>query len=139
MPASRGFFRIVYDRYLRYILAVEQGALPERTMLVTTLVNVSLLAALLVPVFLLEYAVVRMWSLVLPLSVAGALMVGSPIIYRLTGSLSLARESFIFALLPIVMRPVTKPSGRLPYRSRMKFARKIASAAMAGKSFYCSL
>lgn len=67
-------------------------------MLVTTLVNVSLLAALLVPVFLLEYAIVRMWNLVLPLLIAGALMIGSPMIYRLTRSLSLARESFIFAL-----------------------------------------
>ena len=53
MSAAKGFSRKIYDRYLRYILSNEQGVLPEHAMLVTTLVNVSLLAALLVPVFLL--------------------------------------------------------------------------------------
>lgn len=67
-------------------------------MLITTLVNVSLLAALLLPAFLLEYAVVKMWRLVLPLSVAGLFMVGAPIIYRATRSINLARELFILSL-----------------------------------------
>jgi diguanylate cyclase (GGDEF)-like protein len=98
MTADTRVFKNIYDRYLLYILSEEPGAMPEQAMLVTTLVNVSLLAALLVPVFLLEYAVVGMWRLVLPLSIAGMVMVGVPMIYRLTRSLFLARESFIFAL-----------------------------------------
>jgi diguanylate cyclase (GGDEF)-like protein len=53
---------------------------------------------LLVPVFVLEYAIVDMWRLALPLLLAGVVMVGAPICYRLTRSISLARESFIFAL-----------------------------------------
>ena len=98
MTADSRYFKKIHDRYLRYILSEQPGTLPEQAMLVTTLVNVSLLAALLVPVFLLEYAVVGMWRLVLPLSIAGMVMVGAPVVYRRTRSICLARESFIFAL-----------------------------------------
>lgn len=98
MSADRRFLKKIHARYLAYIHSAHPDALAEETMLVTTLVNVSLLAALLVPVFLLEYAVVGMWRLVLPLFMAGTVMVGAPMIYRLTRSLSLAREAFIFAL-----------------------------------------
>jgi diguanylate cyclase (GGDEF)-like protein len=67
-------------------------------MVVKTLVNVSLLAAWLVPVFILEYAAVGMWRLALPLLLAGLFMAGAPLVYRVTRSLSVARELFILAL-----------------------------------------
>lgn len=67
-------------------------------MVVTTLVNVSLLAALLVPAFLLEYAFVQMWRLVIPLFAAGVVMVAAPLVYRFSRSMRLAREAFIVAL-----------------------------------------
>jgi diguanylate cyclase (GGDEF)-like protein len=88
----------LYKRYLRFILPADKRTQSEQATLVTTLVNVSLLAALLVPAFLLEYAVVGIWRLVLPLFAAGIVMVGAPLIYRLSRSLPLAREAFILAL-----------------------------------------
>ena len=87
-----------YDRYLRYILPQEKRASLDHSMVVATLVNVSLLAALLAPAFLLEYTVVGMWRLAVPLFFAGIVMVGAPVIYRLTGSVWIARESFILTL-----------------------------------------
>lgn len=87
-----------YKRYLRYYLPADKQVSPDQAMLVTTLVNVSLLAAVLVPAFLLEYAITHMWRLVVPLFAAGVIMVAAPMIYRLTRSLPLAREAFIVAL-----------------------------------------
>lgn len=87
-----------YKRYLLYILPNIERESPEHAMVVSTLVNVSLLAASLVPAFLLEYAVVQMWQLVIPLLVAGAVMVGTPLLYRCSRSILLAREAFIVAL-----------------------------------------
>lgn len=87
-----------YKRYLRYILPDDTRVSSDHAMLVTTLINVSLLAALFVPVFVLEYAIVHMWRLVVPLLIAGVIMVGVPLIYRLSRSLSMAREAFIVAL-----------------------------------------
>jgi hypothetical protein len=98
MPAATQAFKEQYKRYLRYILPDTEHAPPEQAMVVTTLVNVSLLAALLVPAFVVEYALVQMWRLVVPLSVAGVVMVATPLIYRFSRSLSLAREMFIAAL-----------------------------------------
>jgi diguanylate cyclase (GGDEF)-like protein len=88
----------MYKRYLCYIRPAETHPASDQAMLVTTLVKVSLLAALLVPAFLLEYAFLQMWRLAVPLSVAGIVMVGTPLIYRLSHSLCVAREIFIFAL-----------------------------------------
>jgi diguanylate cyclase (GGDEF)-like protein len=87
-----------YKGYLRYTLAADAPMSSDQAMLVTTLVNVSLLAALLVPAFVLEYAIVHMWRLVVPLLVAGMVMVGAPLIYRQSRSLFMAREAFIVAL-----------------------------------------
>lgn len=87
-----------YKRYLRSVLPVDKRTLPDQVSLVTTLVNVSLLAALFVPVYLFQYAFVQMWRLVLPLFVAGAIMIGAPLVYRLTQSLPVAREAFICAV-----------------------------------------
>jgi diguanylate cyclase (GGDEF)-like protein len=98
MPAAIRALKERYKRYLRYILIDMEHASPEQAMVVTTLVNVSLLATLLVPVFVVEYALVQMWRLVVPLSVAGLVMVATPLIYRFSRSMSLARELFIAAL-----------------------------------------
>lgn len=87
-----------YKRYLRYYLPEDNQVASDHAMLVTTLVNVSLLAAILVPAFLLEYAITHIWRLVVPLFVAGVVMVASPMIYRLSRSLTVARETFIAAL-----------------------------------------
>jgi diguanylate cyclase (GGDEF)-like protein len=56
------------------------------------------MAMLLVPAFVAEYAVIGMWNLALPLLAATPFMAGAPLIYRATGSLALARETFIIAL-----------------------------------------
>lgn len=98
MPIAQVPSLNTYKRYLRYILPADTRVSSAQAMLVTSLVNVSLLAALLVPVFLLEYTVVHMWRLVVPLLVAGMVMVTAPLIYRLSQSLILAREAFIVAL-----------------------------------------
>lgn len=98
MSTATPFFKNAYLHYFRHILSEAERTSPEQTMLITTLVNVSLLAALLFPVFVLEYAIVGMWRLVLPLSIAGIVMVGVPLIYRMTHSVSLTRELFILSL-----------------------------------------
>jgi len=98
MPAATRAFKERYKRYVKYILPDTECASPEQAMVVTTLVNVSLLAALLVPAFVLEYALVQMWRLVVPLFVAGIVMVAAPLIYRFSRSISVAREIFIVAL-----------------------------------------
>jgi diguanylate cyclase (GGDEF)-like protein len=98
MAASTWRLKKGYDHYLRYILSADERASPEKAMLITTLFNLSLLSGLLIPAFVLEYAIVGMWRLVLPLSVAGIVMVSAPIMYRVTRSVCLSREVFILAL-----------------------------------------
>ena len=98
MLAATWDFKEPYKRYLRYILPESERVSQEQTMVVTTLVNVSLLAALLVPAFLLEYTFVQMWRLVMPLFAAGVVMVAAPLIYRFSRSMRVAREAFIAAL-----------------------------------------
>jgi diguanylate cyclase (GGDEF)-like protein len=98
MPFTQFHGLNTYKGYLRYTLAADARISSDQAMLVTTLVNVSLLAALLVPAFVLEYAIVHLWRLVVPLLVAGMVMVGAPLIYRQSRSLFMAREAFIVAL-----------------------------------------
>lgn len=98
MPAATWGFKDPYKRYLQYVLPDTARTSLEDTMVVATLVNVSLLAALLVPAFVLEYAIVEMWRLVAPLLIAGIVMVAAPVIYRFSGSMRVAREIFIVAL-----------------------------------------
>lgn len=97
MPLNNVFGLNTYKRYLHYILPTNAQVSSSQAVLVRTLVNVSLMAALLVPAFLLAYAYMHMWRLV-PLLIAGAVMVAAPLIYRLSRSLLLARETFIVAL-----------------------------------------
>ena len=98
MPAAAQAFNEQYKRYLRYILTGTEHVPLEQVTVVTTLINVSLLAALLVPAFVVEYALVQMWRLVVPLCVAGVVMVATPLIYRFSRSMFVARELFIVAL-----------------------------------------
>lgn len=65
---------------------------------IARLANMALLAALVIASFVAEFTYFRIWELAIALGVAGLVMVGSPWIYKTTGSLSVARESFLVSL-----------------------------------------
>jgi diguanylate cyclase (GGDEF)-like protein len=83
---------------LRHFLPDEVAESPGAAGYATNLVNIALLACLVIPCFLLEYAVLGLWNLVATLTLAGVPMVGAPFVYKFTGKLSWARELFIIAL-----------------------------------------
>lgn len=62
------------------------------------LFNLALLALLAVPCFVVEFAVFELWILAAGLATAGVFMVSIPWIYKKTGSIPLARETFLVAL-----------------------------------------
>ncbi|WP_176442350.1 GGDEF domain-containing protein [Noviherbaspirillum humi] len=62
------------------------------------LLNLAVLAALVIPVFVVEFVWFRRWDLAILLSLAGTVMVGAPWIARRTANIGLARELFLISL-----------------------------------------
>jgi diguanylate cyclase (GGDEF)-like protein len=87
-----------YRPTLRHFLPDEVAESPDVAGYVINLVNIALLACLVIPCFLLQYAVLGMWNLAAALTLAGVPMVGAPFVYKFTGKLPWARELFIVSL-----------------------------------------
>ena len=87
-----------YKLLLIRILPPEVDTSSEQAEDAARLLTLAILAAFLVPVFIGEFIYFELWSLAIPLSVAGLCMVSIPWIYKRTASLAAAREAFLISL-----------------------------------------
>jgi diguanylate cyclase (GGDEF)-like protein len=98
MMGMIGCFRRVHAALLASVMP--PGADPQSELAddVARLLNLSCLAIPVILMFVAEFALYGIWQLALALGLAGVAMVASPWIYKKTGSLSIARESFLVSL-----------------------------------------
>ena len=92
------YFRGKYSTLLARVSLPGIDPLSEEAHDVARLLNLSLLAVPVVVAFVVEFATFGIWQLAVSLTLAGTVMVGSPWIYKKTGRLSVARESFLVSL-----------------------------------------
>jgi diguanylate cyclase (GGDEF)-like protein len=115
MKRMIGYFRRTYASLLAGVMPY--GADPQSELAddVSRLLNLSCLAVPVILVFVAEFAVFGIWQLALSLGLAGIVMVASPWIYKQTGSLGIARESFLVSLFlfklfeSVVLASVSSP------------------------------
>ncbi|MFH6786824.1 MULTISPECIES: GGDEF domain-containing protein [Methylobacterium] len=86
-------------RLLRLLLTPQAEALNAAATSGDRLHRLSVLACLAVPSFLALFAWYAMWPLVAALVVCGGILMAAPLIHRWSGSVVLARELFLAALL----------------------------------------
>lgn len=98
MDCLAEYFRGKYSTLLAWVSLPDIDPLSEGAHDVARLLNLSLLAAPVVVAFVVEFAIFGIWQLAVSLALAGTVMVASPWIYKKTGSLSMARESFLVCL-----------------------------------------
>jgi diguanylate cyclase (GGDEF)-like protein len=91
-------FRKWYEALLARIMPGHLERHSEEADDIGKLLKLALLACLVVICFVAEYMALGAWELALPLALAGIVMAGSPWIYKQTGSLPWARESFLGSL-----------------------------------------
>ncbi|TQK11215.1 GGDEF domain-containing protein [Herbaspirillum sp. SJZ107] len=92
------YFRDTYSTLLARVSVPDTDPLSEHAHDIARLLNLSLLAAPVVVAFVVEFAIFGIWQLAVALGCAGTVMVASPWIYKKTGSLPIARESFLASL-----------------------------------------
>jgi len=92
------YFRGKYSTLLARVSLPGIDPLSDEAHDVARLLNLSLLAAPVVVAFVVEFAIFGIWQLAVSLTLAGTVMVGSTWIYKKTGRLSIARESFLVSL-----------------------------------------
>ena len=92
------YFRGKYSTLLARVSLPGIDPLSDEAHDIARLLNLSLLAAPVVVAFVVEFAIFGIWQLAVSLTLAGTVMVGSTWIYKKTGRLSIARESFLVSL-----------------------------------------
>jgi diguanylate cyclase (GGDEF)-like protein len=91
-------YQRIYRALLSHLLPPDLDRSSDDARNLVRLVHLALLSALVIPCFILEFLYFQIWNLAIGLSVAGAVMVGSPWIFKKTGSLTLTREAFLCSL-----------------------------------------
>lgn len=87
-----------HDISLEWFLPKEQPATSEKNTYYANLFYVWILSLFCVPFFLIRFLSLGMTSVAVVLAFGGFLMMGSPLIYKKTKSLAIARELYILGL-----------------------------------------
>jgi diguanylate cyclase (GGDEF)-like protein len=87
-----------HDAVLAWFIPKEESATSEKTTYYINLFYVWFLSLFCIPFYLVRFSLLGMTSIAIGLVFEGLLMMGSPLIYKKTGNLTLTRELFIFSL-----------------------------------------
>jgi diguanylate cyclase (GGDEF)-like protein len=98
---SLSWAREKHDRCLEWFIPRDQSPTSEKSTYYINLFYLWLLSLFCVPTFLFRFAYFGMTSVVVVLCVGGMLMMASPLIYKKTRSLRVARELFILGLFAL--------------------------------------
>lgn len=110
-----GYFRRAYGALLASVMPRDADPQSELADDIVRLLNLCCLAVPVILLFVAEFALFGIWKLAVSLGLAGIVMVAAPWIYKKTGSLAIARESFLVSLFAfklfesVVLASVTSP------------------------------
>lgn len=90
-----------HDDIINWFIPKNEAATSEKTTYYINLFYVWVLSLFCVPIFMARFASFGMTSVVIVLAFGGIFMMGLPLIYKKTGSLSLTRELYILGLFSL--------------------------------------
>jgi diguanylate cyclase (GGDEF)-like protein len=98
IQAIASWIKTKHDPILEWFVPKDEPATSERTTYYINLFYVWILSLFCVPFYLARFISLGMTSVAIVLSFGGLLMMGSPLIYKKTNSLGIARELYILGL-----------------------------------------